>query len=259
MDDHQQSKLDSYLDSNCNVSVKENIVASPIPDTPSIQANSLYFSNPLWATTYFETCHRDTAFKERWDAATGDWDDKIVVDIGCGPGNLHANLGKKPKLLIGIDVAAGSLEMARKIGYVPLLADAHSLPLVSEFADIVILNAALHHCDDMPQVLAEAARLVRPGGILVTDHDPQLTAWNYTGLGMLLYKLRLGFIYRFFLRDLYVPDEERKKALATEMHHKPGDGVTLDLFQQTLVPMGFDVKVYGSLGFSMILQYSIHF
>jgi SAM-dependent methyltransferase len=62
-------------------------------------------------------------------------------------------------------------------------------PFVDAFADLVVLNATLHHCDDMAKVLAEAARLVRPGGMLVTDNDPQVTAWNWKGLGLLLRKI----------------------------------------------------------------------
>ena len=56
-------------------------------------------------------------------------------------------------MLIGVDVSRGALEMAQKIGYTPVLADAQHLPFVSGFADIVTLNAALHHCDDMVQAL----------------------------------------------------------------------------------------------------------
>ena len=244
MNIEQQLKLQSFLISNHQVSFSGEIPSCIIPETPAIQANSFYFSHPTWASTYFEACHRDLAFRERWHAAGGHWDNKIVVDIGCGPGNLYANLGGKPKFLLGVDVARGSLEMAQRLGYTPLLADAHNLPLVSEFADIVAINASLHHCEDMPKVLTEAARLVRPGGILVVDHEPQLTAWNYTGLGMLLYKARLGIIYRFLLRNLHVPDEERSHALATEIHHQPGHGVTQALFDQTLKRMGFTVSVY---------------
>ena len=88
----------------------------------------------------------------------------MVVDIGCGPGNVHASLKCSPQLLIGVDVSANALAMAERLGYTPLLADAHALPLVDQFADYVVLNATLHHCDDMTRVLAEAARLVRPGG-----------------------------------------------------------------------------------------------
>ena len=80
---------------------------------------------------YFDYVHRDASFRDRWTAALGDVTDKVVVEIGCGPGNVFATLRVKPKALIGIDVAAGALEQARTIGYEPLLADAHDLPLSS--------------------------------------------------------------------------------------------------------------------------------
>ncbi|WP_196809467.1 class I SAM-dependent methyltransferase [Gillisia sp. JM1] len=52
--------------------------------------------------------------------------------------------------------------MQKKSGYLPVLADVSNLPFKSGFADTVILNAALHHCDDMPAVLSEAARILKP-------------------------------------------------------------------------------------------------
>jgi ubiquinone/menaquinone biosynthesis C-methylase UbiE len=145
--------------------------------------------------------------------------------------------------LIGVDVAATSLEMAQEIGYIPLQADAHDLPLVSEFADIVVLNATLHHCSDMAQVLAEAARLVRPGGLLVIDHDPQQYAWNYQGIGLLMYRIR-HFIYRYCLPNLDMEKEERIHALETETHHRPGEGVTAEFFSKNLLPLGFSINLY---------------
>jgi ubiquinone/menaquinone biosynthesis C-methylase UbiE len=244
MKNAEQCKLQLLLDPTYQVDIRNDIPEAPIPNTAEIQANSFYFSNKKWAKTYFDACHRDATFRERWLAAIGSWDDQVVVDVGCGPGNLYANLGGNPKLLIGVDVARGSLEMAQQIGYTPLLADAHDMPLTSGFADIVAVNASLHHCVDMVGVLAESARLVRPGGVIILDHDPQLTAWNYQGLGLLLYKIRLGVLYRFFLRDLAIPDEERHYALATEVHHEPGHGVTKKLFHETLEPLGFEVKTY---------------
>lgn len=226
------------------INFDEEISSYTFDLTPAIVANQSYFNNSKWAKTYFDACHRDVAFKERWLAVAGSWNDKIVVDIGCGPGNLHATLQENPKLLIGIDVAESSLKMAKKIGYIPLMSDAHDLPLISEFADLVTLNAALHHCEDMRKVLAESARLVRSGGKLVVDHDPQLSAWNYKGIGLWLYKIRLKIIYKRFLRSLYIPDDERYSALATEIHHQPGHGVTENLFREVLEPMGFTVKIY---------------
>ncbi|MCG8362036.1 MAG: class I SAM-dependent methyltransferase [Pseudanabaenales cyanobacterium] len=238
------SILTAFLSQTHRVDFSGKIPVDPITHlSPAIEANSFYFGNPKWAQTYFEACHRDQAFKARWQAATGSWDDKIVVDVCCGPGNLYATLGGKPRVLIGIDVAYGSLEMAQQIGYTPLLADAHNIPLTSGFADIVALNAAIHHCEDMVQVLKESARLVRPGGLLVIDHDPQLQAWNYRGLGLLLYKIR-HLIYQGCLPHLHFAPEERDFALATEIHHQPGKGVTAELLTHTLEPLDFTVNLY---------------
>lgn len=210
---------------------------------PAIEANQYYYNHPVWAKGYFDACHRDEVFKQLWQAATGSWDDKIVVDIGCGPGNLYATLGGSPKLLIGVDVAHTSLEMARNIGYTPILADAHNLPFIDSFADIVALNATLHHCDDMAKVLSQAARLVRPGGLLVTDHDPQQTAWNWKGLGLVLYNIRFP-IYRLIRGGKFMSPEEYDAIEATEIHHQPGTGVVSQLYHQVLEPLGFSVKVY---------------
>ena len=242
--DFTYSQLQKFAAPNQAIDFTSEIPAFSFKLTSAIAANQFYFNRADWAKTYFENCHRDSVFRERWLAVTGSWDNKIVVDIGCGPGNLYANIQGSPKLLIGIDVASGSLKMAQKIGYVPLLADAHNLPLTAEFADIVTLNAALHHCEDMSLVLAEAARLVRPGGMLVIDHDPQLSAWNYRGIGLGLYKIRLNIIYRWFLKNLYIPETERLPALATEIHHKPGSGVTKELFTQVLEPRRFKLQFY---------------
>ncbi|KAI9133687.1 class I SAM-dependent methyltransferase [Acaryochloris sp. CCMEE 5410] len=221
----------------------DGIWAAPIQTSPAIEANSVYFGHPEWAKGYFDSCHRDQVFRERWLSVMGSWDDKVVVDIGCGPGNLYASIGGSPRTIIGVDVAEGGLKMAAQIGYTPVLADAHDLPFVSEFADIVALNATLHHCEDMPTVLAEAARLVKPGGLLIVDHDPQRSAWNYQGLALMFYKMRLP-IYRFFLRNLHIDSEERLTALKTEIHHRPGDGVTAEFFTQTLQPKGFQVNLF---------------
>ncbi|MEM8674345.1 MAG: class I SAM-dependent methyltransferase [Cyanobacteria bacterium P01_G01_bin.67] len=242
--ENNYQQLKTFLLHNEIVNFNREIPGCSFELTPAIIANQLYFNCDRWAKTYFDSCHRDLAFGERWLAITGGWDHKIVVDIGCGPGNLYATLKGNPQLLIGIDVAEGSLKMAQKIGYMPFIADAHHLPFISEFADLVTLNAALHHCEDMSRVLAEAARLVSPGGMLVIDHDPQLSAWNYRGIGMWLYKIRLSIIYRWFLKSLDIPETERLTALATETHHKPGAGVTKQLFAQVLEPMGFQVQFY---------------
>ncbi len=241
-------KLKKFLPTDNNIEVwEEGILKCTIPHrTPAIEANSYYFGHPEWGKNYFDACHRDQKFVELWQAAINRWDAAIVVDIGCGPGNLYASLKDQcgePSLLIGVDVSLGALKMAQQIGYTPVLADAHKLPFVSGFADVVMLNACLHHCDDMAKVLAEAARLVRPGGLLITDHDPQLTAYQFRGLSLLLWQMRLP-LYRLLKRGGHSTREEQFWSLATEVHHKPGDGVTKEMYDHVLKPIGFEVELY---------------
>jgi ubiquinone/menaquinone biosynthesis C-methylase UbiE len=211
--------------------------------TPGLRANAEYFGHPEWARGYFTHCHRNERFRARWQKATGSWDDKIVVDVGCGPGNVYASVGGKPELLIGVDVSEGGLRMAQEIGYTPILADAHEMPFVSRFADIVTLNATLHHCDDMEQVLMESARLVKPGGIMVIDHDPQLSSIDFRGLAKGLWQFRL-FVNLVMRKGFHRSREEQNLVLATEIHHDPGEGITTEFLLQNLEPEGFEVKVY---------------
>jgi hypothetical protein len=104
------------------------------------------------------------------------------------------------------------------------------------------LNATIHHCDFMNQVVAEAARLVKPGGILIADHDPHLPAFDFRGCGKALWNLRT-WAYRLMRRPGHLPGEQ-EWALATEVHHRPGDGVTARMFQEVLAPLGFEVELY---------------
>lgn len=236
--------LDEFLLPNVSIERRgEHAVAPFDGDATAIAANAYYFSNPAWAEEYLTYCHRSEEFRSRWLAAAGDWTGKIVLDIGCGPGNVFATIGGEPDLLIGVDVAAGSLDFAARQGYVPLLADAAHLPLRSGFADIVAVNASIHHCEDMQAVLKEAARMVKPGGVLVTDHDPQMSAWDFKGVARWLWFARLA-IYRLVGHGFHKSSTQQRCGLQTEIHHQPGRGVTHDFFRNTLEPLGFEVQVY---------------
>lgn len=239
-----KSMIYSFLKPGAEMIERGNYLESPISKpSEAIKANAYYFDQLEWAEEYLTYCHRSETFKSRWTAAMGDWTGKVVVDIGCGPGNIYATIQGKPKLLIGIDVAPKSLELAGQLGYTPVLADATNLPFISGFADVVTLNAALHHCEDMDAVLKEAARLVKPGGVLITDHDPQLTAWNYKGIAKLLWNGRLIW-YKITGHGFHKTNSQQYWGLACEIHHKPGHGVSKEMFMSILNPLGFKVNVF---------------
>lgn len=237
-------RLHPYLTADASMGGTEFPEAKIGPYSAGMRANAHYFSNPQWMEIWLAYVHRYPEWRERWQAAVGSLDGKVLVDIGCGPGNVLASLGGTPREAIGVDIAAGSLGKAAQVGYVPLLADAHVLPLKSGIADIVAINGSLHHCDDMRGVLTEAARIVRPGGMLITDHDPQQSAWAFRGVALMMWRLRVP-IYRWIKRGGHcAQDDEQSWALATELHHRPGDGMTEALLRSSLEPLDFSVDIY---------------
>ena len=87
----------------------------------------------------------------------------IVVDVGCGTGDLCRVLGRSALSAVGVDMAAGMLARARTAA--PLVrADALHLPLRDASADGAVSGFALRNVVDIAACFQEAARVIRPGG-----------------------------------------------------------------------------------------------
>lgn len=95
---------------------------------------------------------------------------ETVLDLGCGPGEMAADLETRfgaTCRVTGLDLAPGMLDEARRRhgeGVRWLCGDAAALPLAEASQDLVISNLAIQWCPDLDAVLAEARRVLRPGG-----------------------------------------------------------------------------------------------
>jgi len=94
-----------------------------------------------------------------------------AVDLGCGPGDLLEAMAARADDLIGVDASPAMLELARRK---PGLARAslrvgelEHLPLADAEVQAAVLSLTLHHLSDPAAALAEARRVVAPGGVLV--------------------------------------------------------------------------------------------
>jgi ubiquinone/menaquinone biosynthesis C-methylase UbiE len=143
------------------------------------------------AQTYDETRSASPSvlgpLREALDGAPG----RRLADIGGGTGNYSRALRDEGWDPVVVDRQPEMLARAAAKGLETIEADAMALPLADESVDAVMLVSMLHHVEDPPVAVAEAQRILRPGGWLalmvftredvdamwLTDYFPSTRAW----------------------------------------------------------------------------------
>jgi SAM-dependent methyltransferase len=109
----------------------------------------------------------------------------VIIDLGCGDGTaLAVAAGANPgHRLAGIDWSAAALRRAQTLGLTVVRAGvaAPGLPIADGAADVVIMSELIEHLVDPDGAVAEARRVLRPGGSLLLS-TPNLAAWYNRGL-----------------------------------------------------------------------------
>ena len=105
-----------------------------------------------------------------------------LLDIGMGTGRLLERMAGRVEHGVGVDASRAMLALARSRLSKPELAhcavrqaDMYRLPMGSGSFDTAILQMVLHYAEDPAAALTEAARVLRPGGLLLVvdllQHD----------------------------------------------------------------------------------------
>lgn len=141
-----------------------------------------------------------------------------ALDAACGTGRYAEYLAGRGHRVIGVDSSPDMLERAR--ARVPsgkfLLGDLHQLPLPDSSVDLVVSGLAVSHVPSLAPVMAEFARVLRPGGHLaISDahHEIVFRGSNPQALG---------------------PNNE--PGLVAAYRHTPGD------FLRAALPAGLEVR-----------------
>ena len=103
----------------------------------------------------------------RWLARAVSVDAKLVVDLACGSGPMSRELAQPGRTVIGLDLSEHELALAAERGPGPWIrADALNLPFRDASVDAITSSMGLVVVTPLSRVLEEAARVLRPGGVL---------------------------------------------------------------------------------------------
>lgn len=89
-----------------------------------------------------------------------------LLDVACGPGDAATAAAKRGARSTGVDFAAAMVEQASRLhpGVEFRVGDAEALPFEDGVFDAVVVNFGMLHFARPDQAIAEAHRVLRPGG-----------------------------------------------------------------------------------------------
>lgn len=117
-----------------------------------------------------------------------------VLDLAGGSGRVADALGGAGYDPVVADVSGPMLRRARDRGVETVQSDAGTLPFPDGAFDAVVVVDAYHHLPEQRAALAEAARVVAPGGVVVIrDFDPSTLVGRGIELGEHLFGMGSRF------------------------------------------------------------------
>jgi ArsR family transcriptional regulator len=174
--------IDSWADGPTRALFASDAARTETIRAERAEAATRYFAGHAEVWDQIRSLHVAESEVERAiDCALGNRPLGRLVDVGTGTGRMIELFGPRSSQAIGIDRSSEMLRLARvkleAAGIASSLrqGDMYALPLTDECADSIIIHQVLHYAHSPASAIAEAARVLAPGGtLLVVDfaaHD----------------------------------------------------------------------------------------
>ncbi|MGY4979005.1 class I SAM-dependent methyltransferase [Streptomyces sp. 900105755] len=117
---------------------------------------------------------------ERWCARADPVDRSVldrcegaVLDVGCGPGRLVAELAARGRTVLGIDVSAAAVDHTVRLGGQALRRSVFEpLPGEGRWGTVLLMDGNVGIGGDPRVLLGRVAQLLAPGGLLIAETAP---------------------------------------------------------------------------------------
>jgi 2-polyprenyl-6-hydroxyphenyl methylase/3-demethylubiquinone-9 3-methyltransferase len=93
----------------------------------------------------------------------------LLLDVACGGGLLALHVRHKGYRHVGVDIGESAVRIACEHGVTTVKGDVLRLPVHDDTADVVVAGEVFEHVRDLDRMVAEIARVLKPGGLLVCD------------------------------------------------------------------------------------------
>jgi len=123
-----------------------------------------------------------------------------LLDVGCGTGDLAAVFMRHGWQVSGIEPSEQAAKFAAEAGVDAVNGTLADAPWEDGHFDAIVFNHSLEHIDKPAEALAEAARLLRPGGLLAIA-VPNFGSWHRRLFGSAWFQLDLPRHLQHFDRD----------------------------------------------------------
>ena len=274
-------RLDSYLETNGNANARRSgPVERPANGAYTRIDNAYYDSDggrwwqpdsPLYLIHssvnparmgYFQR----NLFSEPDFSPTG----KAALDVGCGGGFLSEQLSRMGFDVTGIDPSLQSLQTAANhagAGGLPIKYTAGSgeaLPFLDNSFDYVFCCDVLEHVSDLPKVVSEIARVLKPGGFFCFDTFNRTLASRLAAIHLAQTWKRWAFAppnlhnWEMFIKPGELKNLLASCGLAWQEHKGLRPNVALPALLKALRKRARGIYTYGELGQRLCLTECNH-